>query len=408
VTDTSSSNRTSDRASHDLVVLGAGISGLAAAHYLVHSGLRCLILEQAAAPGGCIHTARAPDGFWFELGAHTLYNSYGALLGIMEALDLRTLIQKRSKAPYRLWVDGKVRSVPSELALGELFASAWRAFTERKQGRSVGDYYGRLVGKRNWQRVFSPLLSAVPSQRADGFPADMLLKRRPRRKDFPRSFTLVSGLGTLVERLARRDGVELRTDARVEAISRADNGFTIHLDGGSIVDAKRLVLALPADESARLLAQALPACSTALARVRTTAIASTGVVFAKSELAFPRLAGLVPLDDVFFSAVSRDVVQDEGSRALAFHFRAGLSQDERLDRIAAVTGTERKSFRSVAEHQSVLPSPELGHADIVAAIDAALAGSGIYVTGNYFGGLAIEDCVLRSSSETARLLSESR
>jgi len=392
----------------DVAVLGAGISGLAFAHIVACKGLRCVVLEAAPLPGGCICTARGSDGFWFELGAHTLYNSYSAVLDIIGSAGLHPAILGRVKAPYRLLVEGKVRSVPSQLAVGELFASAWRAFSLRKQNRSVGDYYGRLVGPRNWRRVFSPLLSAVPSQRADDFPAEMLFKRRPRRKEFPRTFTLKNGLRTLIERLANETGVSLRVDAAATAVGRTDSGFTVTTASGDPARARNLVLALPPDAGARLLAPFAPATAAALLRVRTTAIDSTGVVFAKRALPLPRLAGLVPLDDVFFSAVSRDVVPDEQHRALAFHFRTGLGRDERLARIAAVTGAARSSFTLIAEHHACLPSPALGHGDIVGAIDASLAGTRVYVTGNYFGGLAIEDCVLRSVAEAQRLLSENR
>ena len=355
-----------------------------------------------------MHTVRTSDGYWFELGAHTLYNSYGSLLDILEAIDLANAVEQRRKAPYRLLVDGKVRSVPSQLAMGELFASAWRAFTEKKAGRSVGDYYGRLVGKGNWRRVFAPLLAAVPSQRADDFPAEMLFKSRPRRKKFPRTFTLKGGLSTLIGKLATGEHVTLRTSAGARALARTEHGYTITTADGNNVVVRNLILALPPDVAARLLAPLLPEAAAALTQVRTAAIVSTGVVFAKKDLIIPRLAGLVPIDDVFFSAVSRDVVPDEKFRALAFHFRTGLSLDERLDRIAMVTGASRQTFAHVAEHETSLPSPGLGHADIVQAIDKGIAGSRVYVTGNFFGGLAIEDCVLRSSAEAARLIGENR
>ncbi len=390
----------------DVAVLGAGISGLAAAHLCARAGLRCLVLEESAQPGGCIHTVRTSESFWYELGAHTLYNSYGLLLDIMVSSRLEGTIEQRRKAPYRLLVEGKVRSIPSQLALGELLLSAWRAFTEKKGDRTVGDYYGRLVGKRNWRRVFSPLLSAVPSQRADDFPAEMLFKRRPRRKEFPRTFTLKNGLSTLVERLATEERVALRVNAGARALARVEQGFAITLADGDTATVRNVILALPPDVAARLLSLLLPEAAAALARVSTAAIVSTGVTFAKKDLTFPRVAGLVPFDDVFFSAVSRDVVPDDCFRALAFHFRAGLTLDERLDRIASITGASRKAFAHVAEHETSLPSPGLGHADIVRAIDWGIAGAHVYVTGNFFGGLAIEDCVLRSTAEAGRLLGE--
>jgi protoporphyrinogen oxidase len=392
----------------DVAIVGAGISGLTLAHHAARGGLRCLVLEAAHRPGGCIHTVRTEHGFWYELGAHTLYNSYGSLLDVLVAVGLGDQLVHRHKAPYRLLVDGKVKTVPSQLAKAELFLAAWRAFSLRKPGRTVADYYGRLVGARNWRRVFSPLLSAVPSQKADDFPAEMLFKRRPRRKDFPRTFTLATGLSVLIERLAAQPGVTVRTDAAVTAVARADVGFVVTTADGASARVRKLVLAAPADTSARLLEAVLPDAAHALARVRTTAIDSTGVVFAQQALAFPRLAGLVPLDDVFFSAVSRDVVPDPAWRGLAFHFRSDLPLDDRLARIAAVTGGRPEVFQNVAEHRHVLPSPSLGHADLVRAVDQAVAGSGVYVTGNYFSGLAVEDCALRSAAEAARLLSESR
>jgi oxygen-dependent protoporphyrinogen oxidase len=393
---------------YDVAVLGAGISGLCAAHHCARSGLRCLVLETAAAPGGCIRTVRTPDGFWYELGTHTLYNSYGSLLDIVTAVNLGQAIERRHKAPFRMLVDGKVRSVPSQLAMGELLASAWRIFTERKPGRSVAEYYGRLVGQRNWRRVFSSLLSAVPCQRADDFPAEMLFKRRPRRKDFPRTFTLKNGLTTLVDRLAGDDRITLRMNASARSLARTEQGFAITTADNRTTVVRNLILALPPDIAARLLAPLLPEAATALARVQTAAIESTGVVFAKKDLALPRLAGLVPIDDVFFSVVSRDVVPDDKFRALAFHFRTGLTPDERLDRIAEVTGAGRQAFVHVAEHVTSLPSPRLGHADIVRAIDQGIARSHVYITGNFFSGLAIEDCSLRSAAEAARLVSENR
>lgn len=391
----------------DVGILGAGISGLSFAHHAARSGLKCLVLEQAAEPGGCIHTVRAPDGFWFELGAHALYNSYGALLDIIEALGLKDRLQKRSKAPFRVWVDGQVRTVQSQLAMGEMFASAWRAFTERKAGQTVEEYYGRLVGKGNWKRVVGPLLSAVPSQRADAFPAEMLFKRRPRRKQVPRSFTLQGGLSSLVEHLPSAPHITLRTNTEAQAIAREGSLFAIQTSDGGRALVRKLVLALPPAAGARLLAPITAEASAALARIAYAEVMSTGVVVEKRALDFPRISGLAPLaDDSFFSVVTRDVVEDERLRGFAFHFRTGISLERRLDHIARVIGAPQADFLHVAEHATSLPSPGRGHADVVAAIDAAIAGRGVYVTGNFFGGIAIEDCVLRSRAECDRLLAD--
>ena len=390
----------------DVLVLGAGISGLCLAHHLARAGRKVLVLESADAPGGCFRSERHPAGFWFEMGAHTLYNSYGSLLSVIDELGLRDRMLTRQKAPFRMLVEGKLRSIPSQLSLPELFASAWHAFSERRQGRTVADYYGRLVGRRNWKRVVAPLFATVFSQPADQFPAEMLFKKRTRRKDIPRNYTFAGGVQTLTDRIAAESGITLRTNAPVCALARAKGNFVVEIAGGDRVSAPRLAMALPAPEAARLLAPLAPEIATSLARIQTAKIESVGVVAEAHHVQLPRLAGIVPINDTFFSVVTRDVVPDERLRAFTFHFRAGLTLDERIERIRAVIGLDRGEFACVATHSASLPSLALGHAAIAEEIDRRSPGSGLYITGNYFGGLAIEDCSLRSAKEAERLLAE--
>ena len=77
--------------------------------------------------------------------------------------------------------------------------------------------------------------------------------------------------------------------------------------------------------------------------------------------------------------------------------------DEKMARISEVLRIPVAELPDVVERQLTLPRPALGHESIVAQIDAALAGSRLAVTGNYFAGLAIEDCILRSNAEWQRL-----
>jgi protoporphyrinogen oxidase len=342
------------------------------------------------------------------MGAHTLYNSYGSLLAIIDELGLRDRMLTRKRAPFRMLVEGKLRSIPSQLSLPELFASAWHAFSERKQGRTVADYYGKLVGRRNWKHVFAPLFAAVPSQPTDNFPAEILFKKRPRRKDIPRSFTFAGGIQTLTDRIAAEPRITVRTNAEVRALARTGGSFVVEIAGGDRVFAQRLALALPAPEAANLLVPLAPEIATALAGIQTAKIESVGVVAEARQVHLPRLAGIVPIDDTFFSVVTRDVVPDDHLRAFTFHFRAGLSLDQRIDRICAVIGVDRGQLACVATHSASLPALALGHAAIAEEIDRRLPDSGLYITGNYFGGLAIEDCSLRSAKEAARLNAEAK
>ena len=57
----------------------------------------------------------------------------------------------------------------------------------------------------------------------------------------------------------------------------------------------------------------------------------------------------------------------------------------------------------VTTRSTTLPSPTLGHDAVVAELDRGLAGTRLALTGNYFAGLAIEDCVARSKAEWTRV-----
>ncbi len=141
----------------------------------------------------------------------------------------------------------------------------------------------------------------------------------------------------------------------------------------------------------------------AVSRVKTVAVESAGVVLPRDRSPVPECAFVVPVDDVFFSVVTRDPFPDAGHRAFAFHFRPGVTREEKLTRMAAVLRVPRAELGEPIEARRTLPAPGLGHGEIVDEIDRLLAGGKLALTGNYFAGLAIEDCVLRSNAEWARI-----
>jgi UDP-galactopyranose mutase len=394
-------------ATADLIVVGGGVSGLSLAWKAASTGRRVVVLERERRVGGCLHTHRTPDGFWFELGAHTTYNSYGTFLDVVVGTGVAGKVVERgpARARFGLLRAGEIAWLTPPkvlLQLSWLEAAVHFPFGlfASKEGETVYSYYSRLLGRRNYDRVLSPFFAAVPSQKADGFPVagpGSLFKKRPRRKEFPRSFAVRGGLQTVCEAVAAFPGVTVEAGVSAVRVARSAGA------DGRTLEAPLAAVAAPPDAAAALLHDDFHELATTIARVKTVTVESLGVVLPRARCWMPECAFVVPVDDVFFSCVTRDPVPDPERRGFAFHFAPGVPRERKLARVAEVLRVRPEELGEPVEQRHSLPAPALGHAEVVRDLDATLAGGKLALTGNYFGGLAIEDCVSRSSAEWARI-----
>jgi|SRR5208283_2783218 len=390
---------------HEVIVIGAGISGLSFAHYCGRAGLRTLVIEKDVHAGGSLHSHRFEDsdGFWLELGAHTCYNSYRNLLGIIENCGLLNQLVPREKVPFKMLVGNRIKSIPSQLNFLELLLSAPRLFSLRQEGNSVESYYSRIVGRKNFERVIGPAMNAVISQKSNDFPADMLFKKRVRRKDIIKKFTLSGGVRTIAGAVAMQKNIEIMNGKKVCAITCDSGHFRIDADG-SIYETDTLALATPASAAAELLQEPFPRVSEKLSQIKVEAVESAGTVINKELVSIPPVAGLIPSSDSFYSVVTRDTVRHDKYRGFTFHFKPGLvSREDKLKRISAVLGVEQGQLGPLVEKKNFVPSLKVGHNALVVEIEQSISGSRLFLTGNYFNGMAIEDCVTRSLNEFMRL-----
>ena len=379
----------------EIIIVGGGISGLSLAFYCARAGMHTTLLEKEERVGGAFHSHRDGD-FWLELGAHTCYNSYANLLGIVEQCQTDQLMVQREKVPFKMLVDDEIRSIFSQISYPELLLSVPKLPFQNKQLHSVASYYGAILGKQNYQRVFRHFFNAVPSQSCDDFPADILFKSRTRRKDHFRSYTFTGGLEAVVDGIVRKGEIQILTGQTIESIERSGGSYSVTMGDGSHIEAGTLALATPAPVTARLLQSMQPEVSQLLSKISIAKVNSTGVVVHKKLLHLKPVAGIISADDLFYSAVSRDTVSDEQFRGFTFHFKPDVVDEKlRLDRIAEVLGVPSNQFEQVVWKSNLLPSLKVGHAKLVQEIESHLEQRHLLLTGNYFAGVAIEDCVSR-------------
>ena len=141
-------------AAKKILIIGAGISGLAAGYELTQLGHDVTILEARMRPGGRIRTLREPfsDGLYAEAGAARIPEDHQLTLKYLKLFDVQTepMYPTRLSA---LRVDGKsAEQIPIEgftKALGQFFGSELGGnpahFTKIKGG---SDLLPQAIAKR--------------------------------------------------------------------------------------------------------------------------------------------------------------------------------------------------------------------------------------------------------------------
>ncbi|MES9969438.1 MAG: FAD-dependent oxidoreductase [Candidatus Thiodiazotropha sp.] len=392
----------------ELLVAGAGISGLGMALMAKRHGIEPLILEAGSHIGGAINSHRfdTDEGrFWVELGGHTCYNSYGNLLQLLEQSGQLDKLQPKQKLRYWIQSGDRLTSIPSQLNYLELLGVLPRLWTSKKSGHTVAEYFGHIMGRRNFKQVLGPALDAVVCQPAADFPADALFRKKPRRKEILRSYTGPEGLQSFIEGMSA--GLEIRQNSPVIGLEKSDGHYRVLTPSGT-VDARHVALAVAPDVSAKILAGYMPELAARLGEIEMADIESHAVVLRTDRLELPLLAGIIGVEDEFYSVVSRDLVADEHYRAFTFHFRPkGLDEAGRLKRICEVLGVEQEQIEAHLSCSNRLPALRLGQKDRIDWIDSALQAESLALTGNWFSGVSIEDSLIRSHQECQRLFGAS-
>jgi protoporphyrinogen oxidase len=388
-----------------MIVVGAGISGLSLAYQVAKKGKQVLVLEADSRIGGCLNTHyQDENNFWIEMGAHTFYASYTNLIFLLQSSGLESSIEARAKVGMKVFTHQQEK-IMSGVNKWELLTSVPNLFFSKRDGKTVKEYFGKIVGKKNYEKVFNRMFSAVIVQNADAFSAEFFLKhRKTKSKEHPKSFILKKGMQSLINALAETENCTVLTGQKVLAL-RKEQGVTVTTESGEEFKAKDIAFAVTPSLAGELLTDINPDIADKLKEYSTKNIISRTLVLPKEKVAFGPVSFIIPLQGACLSMVTRDVKEHNESRGFAFHFEENSSQkEEQLALMAKILGLDESDLGEtiVANHQ--LPVLDLGHGERIREIDRLAEQAGIYLTGNYFNGLSLEDCVERSLKEGERYL----
>ncbi len=300
-----------------LVVVGAGIAGLAAALRVrvQRPDVQVTVLEAAPTVGGKLAQDEVA-GLIVDTGAESVLNRRPEGVELIRAVGLGDDVCHPATTTASVWTRGELRPLPPSvlgvpaglrvLARSGLVSRAGvaRAAADRLlPGRptvedvAVGRLVARRLGHEVSDRLVEPLLGGVYAGHADRLSllaaapqvaalaagggsllasAAAAIAERAQRPATPVFAGVVGGVGRLPAAVAAASGAEVRCSATVRELRREPAGWRLvvgRADRPELVRADAVILATPPAPTARLVADVAPAGAAALEEIETASVA---------------------------------------------------------------------------------------------------------------------------------------
>lgn len=434
---------------NSIIVIGGGITGLSAAHYLRKAGYRVTLIEKSKLGGvvqtqtiqGCL-IEKGPDSFLASKPWATgLIRETGLSSSIIDSNDhlRKTFILRNGKlVPMP---DGLTMMIPTKImpllgtkllswpAKFQMAMESFRRPRPPQADRSVEDFILDHFGREALDYLTEPLLAGVFGGEPRSLSANSVLTRfvemeaqygslsrgvlaAPRAPGGSLFRTLKGGLGQLVDALAPCADV---VSGEAVAIERNGVGYRVRVNGNWI-DAQQVVIAAPAYAAGNLLQSFDHRLSGLLSEIPYNSSMTLALGYEKATFGTP-LKGfgfLVPklerkrvkactfVNNKFDFRVADDKVV---LRCFIAGDGAGESDESMVDTACSelkdILGiTAKPVFSHVTRWKNSMPQYTVGHAKRLVQVKTLVQRlPGIWLAGNGYDGIGLPDCI--RSGQTA-------
>ncbi|MEU3349885.1 protoporphyrinogen oxidase [Streptomyces sp. NPDC006700] len=440
-----------------VVVIGAGIAGLAAAHRLLRQGARVTVLEAAERVGGKLLPGEIA-GVRVDLGAESMLARRPEAVTLARETGLADHLQPPATASASIWTRGALRPMPkghvmgvpgaasalsgvlSEEGLARIERDAALPRTEVGDDVAVGEYVAARLGREVVDRLVEPLLggvyagdayrismrSAVPQLFRAAQTHDSLLEgvreiqaaAAAAQQTGPVFMGIEGGVGRLplaVAESVRARGGEILTGTPVTELRRQDRTSWQVTAGDRVLHADAVIVAVPAPVAAGLLRAESPEAAAELRAVEYASMALITLAYRRADAALPEGSGfLVPPVDgrtikaSTFASQKWGWIADEDPDVLVVRTSVGrYGETEILQRedadlvdvsrhdLREATGLDATPLETrVTRWTDGLPQYPVGHHARVARIREHVGKlPGLAVCGAVYDGVGIPACV---------------
>ncbi len=320
-----------------LVIVGGGITGLAAAHAAVTSGepWDVTVLEAGSQPGGLLRTARR-DGMVIERGPDSMITDKPWGIELARRVGLEDQIISTGPDHRRSFVvaGGRLEPVPEGFqllaparfapllgsrifSLGGKLRMGMDLFIPRRsedRDESLGDFVLRRLGREALERMAEPMIAGIYG----GDPMQLSLRATlPRFHEMERDHgSVIRGMWARSRHAAEKSGVSgaryglfvsfrggmqsladgvlaalppgtVRPMTPVDSLRRSRNDWELRLRSGEVARADAVLVASPAHLAAKALAELDAELSRELAAIPYASAATITLVYDRDLVAHP-------------------------------------------------------------------------------------------------------------------------
>ena len=424
------------------VIIGGGISGLSAGHFLKKKGVDFVIIESDNEPGGVIKSIKK-NGFIYENGPNTILNNNSSINQILkdyDLLDQKIKPGKQASSNRYVYHNENPQVVPTSfikflrtplLSINSKINIFLELFkSPHKKNTSVLNFISRRFGKEFHDNLIEPFLTGVYAGDTSNMSTKHALKKiwlleqkfgsilkglyRTKRQNFE-SFNFSNGINSLTNIISKSLDKNLITKTKVIKVKKNKNKYEVKTDAKKTFVCKNIISSIPSFDLEKIIFR--DEIKDTLATIKYNPVGVFHFSFLKKEIG-NNLNGFgiltKPSDNknflgvIFSSKIFPHICSDKFevyTVMVGGEKQKSILKKDKINLQKLVLDDLRKLIKCHGKLEESnfyiwkkgIPQYNLFQEEIEKSIKQFHSkNKGFHLIGNYFGGVSVSDCIKKA------------